>query len=431
MNARGRLWVLCLVVLGVVACASTPTPPYQHSRYDYWAFRARVGMLPEPNYLPWATHREVLPGGQAALVVCRWPDRAFPLRYHVVPPSIPMEEQDEFNPRDPQEYVVAVRRAFERWGEAIGRPVRFLHVDDPDEATLRVHLDVTMHQEREGQVLGMVRDEAHRCRVLGSGPDLDHVRIEFSVHEAYLYITDSFGLLTPGQVHAIALHEIGHILGASGQHSPLRGDVMYKIADDRRVEKLSEHDRNTLRALYRAPPGAVYVRLGEPHGEPVTEIRRRPPSLDREIVDERFGFEARFPKGWQVIRSSRGWVAVDGLSWDYDASLQVIALRGNVVAYMQHSAMLQRAPDETVSREFLELDGEPLGRIVVRSEEWTEETAVLAWRKGWILLIVADCRSADYSLYQPWFQRVLLSLDHPRERESDAGVGAGTESPER
>jgi len=409
---RTRLLISLLLALGAGACVS-PLLPYQHSRYDYAAFRARVGVLAEPNYLPWVMHREMLPGGQPALVVCRWPDRAFPLRYYVVPPAIPSQEQDEFNPRDPEDYVLAVEEAFERWQQAVGRPVRFQRVADPEQATLQVHLDVALRQEEEGQVLGMLRDETGRCRVLGPGGDVDHVRIEFAVQDAYLFISDEFGLLTPGQVHVVALHEIGHILGASGQHSPLRGDVMYKIASDRRVEKLSEHDRNSFRALYRATPGAIYVRLNEKHAEPDTEVRRSPPVLDREYADERFGFRVRFPQGWQVMRSPRGWAAVDGLSWDYDASVQVIALRGDVVAYMQYRTLMPSAPDELVTREYLELDGRRMGRVTVRTEEWAEETAVLDWDEGWILLLVADCRNKVFSLYQPWFQRVLLSLEHP------------------
>ena len=427
MRARGV--ILTGIVLGIAACASTP-PPYQHSRYDYAAFRARSGLLPEPNYLPWVSHREMLPGGQAALVLCRWPDRAFPLRYYVHPPRIPSEEQDEFNPRDPQEYVQAVERAFTRWQDAIGRPVRFVRVSDPDRATLRIHLELQRLQERAGQVLGLVRDESERCRVVSAGPDLDHVKIEFAVHDAYLFIADAFGLLTTGQVHAVALHEIGHILGASGQHSPLRGDSMYKIANDARIEKLSEHDRNTFRAMYRTKPGAVYVRLGEKRAEPITEARRRPPSLDREIIDDRFQLQVRFPTGWQVIRSSRGWVAVDGLSWDYDASIQVIALRGNLPDYLRRRALMGTRPDEMVSSEMLELDGQPIGRIVLRTPDWTEQTAVLDWDPGWILVVVADCGSENFSFYQPWFQRVLLSLEHARQEPTESGVGSRRLTPD-
>jgi hypothetical protein len=411
-------------ILGAVlriACAPA-APHYQHSRYGYWAFRARVGALNEPNYLPWLMHRETLFDGQEALVACRWPDDAFPLRYHVAQPTIPNEVQDEFHPRDPMEYVTAVARAFKQWEKTLDRPLRFQLVDDPEKATLQIHLDVEMRHEREGQVLGMVRNEADRCRVVGPGPDDDHVEIVYAVRHAYLYISDSFGLLTPRQVQSVALHEIGHVLGASGQHSPLRGDAMYKIADDRRVETLSEHDRNSLRALYRVRPGAIYARLNERHGEPLSEVRRTPPRLASEILDDRFGFKVRFPVGWQVIHSPRGWISVDGLSWDYDASIQLIALRGSLGDYMEARRRTTFGPETLVSSDMLEIDGQPVGRIVTRAPERTEEFSVQDWRKGWVLAMVADCSSADYMLYQPWFRRVLLSLEH-YEPQTASGSG--------
>lgn len=395
----------------LAACVSTPSE-YQHSRYDYWAFRARVGALEEPNYVPWLMHVEKLPRGQRALVACRWPDSAFPLRYHVQPPAIPPSLQDEFNPRDPGEYVRAVQRAFRRWEEVLERPVRFVAVDDPDDAVLHVRLRAEENREAGGHVLGLIHSEADRCRVLGPGRDDDHVRIEFAVREVLLFITDAVGLLMPGQVETIALHEIGHVLGASGQHSPLRGDVMYRIANDRRVEKLSEHDRNSLRSLYRVEPGAVYARTGERHTRPKGVVRRTPPRLGARIEDERFGYALRFPVGWQTIRSPRGWVAVDGLSWDYDASLQVIALRGSVEGYMERQSGRRRAPGVLVSSERMELDGQAMGRLVAQTEERTEIVTVLDWRPGWMLGVVAECPRSDAGLYGPWFWSVILSLEH-------------------
>ena len=65
-----RVWLASVLSAGLLgACAPAPLP-YHHSRFDYWAFRARVGLLPEPNYLPWITHREQLAGGMEALVAC-------------------------------------------------------------------------------------------------------------------------------------------------------------------------------------------------------------------------------------------------------------------------------------------------------------------------------------------------------------------------
>ena len=403
--------LVAFVLLGsALACAGTE-PAYQHTRYDYWAFRARVGVLPEPNYLPWITHLEALPGGGLALVACRWPDDAFPIRYHVARPLIPIEEQDEFNPRDPGEYVAAVHRAFSLWEDAIGRPVRFESVDDPADAALLVHLRAEAFATEEKSVLGVVRASSARCRVVGAGEAPEAVAVVFKVAEAELFVVDQHGLLTAHQVQTVALHEIGHILGASGQHSPLRGDVMYSIADDRRVEKISEHDRNTFRALYKLRQGAVYARVDEKHAEPVSEVRRGPPRLEGRHRDDRFDFAVSFPVGWQVIRSRRGFVAVDGVSWDYDASIQVIALRGRRQDFVEQQRRSLRYRGELAGTEGPELDGQPLTRLLAKGDGWAEETVVQDWDDGWLLVMVADCNDRDYSLYRPWFERVLLSID--------------------
>ena len=407
---RARRLLACAALASTLACAGAE-PAIRHTRYDYWAFRARVGLLPEPNYLPWAMHLETLPDGGPGLVACRWPDDAFPLRYHVGRPLIPIEEQDEFKPRDPAEYVEAVHRAFRLWEKAIGRPVRFEAVDDPADAVLVVRLRAELFSSEDRSVLGVVRSSAESCRVLGAGDTPEQVGVAFQVTEAELFVVDEHGLLTPHQVLTVALHEIGHILGASGQHSPLRGDVMYPIADDGRIEELSEHDGNTFRALYKLPPGAVYARLDTSHAEPLSEVRRGPPRLEGRHRDDSFDFEVSFPKGWQVIRSQRGFVAVDGVSWDYDASIQLIALRGRREDFVDQRRRSLRYRGELAGSEGLELDGQPLTRLVAKGDGWAEETVVQDWDEGWLLVMVADCNERDYSLYRPWFERVLLSID--------------------
>lgn len=405
-----RLAPALLLLVFAISCAQ-PAPPYRHSRYDYWAFRARVGMLPEPNYLPWITHREPLAGGGEALVVCRWPEDRFPLRYHVAPPSIPSEVQDEFHPRDPAEYVAAVKDAFAQWAEAIGRPVRFVAVDRPEEADIAIRLLAEMHEAQDVLVLGRVREGRNQCRVLGPGPTPQTVEIAFDAPEAELFVVDPHGLLTPRQVQTVALHEIGHLLGAGPEHSPLGGDVLYRIADDGRPDQLSEHDRNTFRALYRLPPGSVYAHTREAHSEPLSEIRRGPPRLDRVHTDERGGFGVRFPVDWQVIRSRVGFVAVDGVTWDYDASIQILALRGQLEPFVEQQRRSLALRGELEATEVLELDGQPVARIVARGDGWTEQTAVQAWAPDWLLVVVADCATRDYPLYRPWFERVLLSIE--------------------
>ncbi len=400
-----------LLAPALAACASAE-PAYLHSRFDYAAFRERVGPLPEPNYLPFAAHRVRLADGSAALVLCRFPDAAFPLRYAIDGPSIPVGMQDEFQPREPAEYALAVERAFARWSEAIGGAVRFERAAPGERAALRVHLVPELHEAGEGIVGGIAGGAGGApCRVEGPGDAPDRVESAWEMREVELFIADSLGLLTPRQVELIALHEIGHLLGASGQHSPLRGDLMFRMSDDRRVEALSAHDHNTFRALYALPPGTVYARIGSaPPEPPPASARRAPPRLDAPLADARFGFELQLPVGWERIRTPRGWIAVDGVSWDYDASVQVIAVRGAPGAYAEQQALAYAARGGATERESFELDGERVVHLSSVDERLGEATYVLGWGEGWALLVVADSRAEDWELYEPWFRRVLLSL---------------------
>jgi predicted Zn-dependent protease len=402
--------VASLVALLALACASEG-PRYHHSRYDYWAFRSRVGLLPEPNYLPWVMHSEHLPDGARALVACRWADVDFPLRYRVAPPAISSEQQDEFNPVDPQEYVKAVTRALDRWQESIGPPVRFRPAGPGLEADFTVHLHADGHPESEVRVLGLVRDEKSHCEVLAPGRTVDQVDTRFAVRDVHLYIVDDVGLLAPNQVFTVALHEIGHLLGAAGQHSPLSGDVMFRIADDGRVDVLSEHDLNTFRSLYRLPPGSVYARIDDPHERPLPEVRRGPPRLDRRVVDERNDFAVSFPLGWQLIRSPHGWVGVDGVSWDHDASIQVLVLRGSLDEFLALQRFAAERRGAFVEASVAEVDGRRVATLISERGGRREELWFQDWGEGWVLVMIGDAPIEDHALYRSWFQLVYLSID--------------------
>ena len=428
---RGQLGLLAVVCL-LLSCA-LGGDPYTHTRYDYAAFRAGTGALPEPNYLPWVAHRERLPGGGDAFVICRWPDTAFPLRYHVAPPVIPDTLQNEFHPRDPLEYADAVHQAFAEWQQTIGRPVRFVPVDDPSTASVTVHIEAPAIEEANlGTVenlrvvgLGMLPGEMDRCSVTGETEGPGRVEITYAPSEIWLFVTDPQGLLTPRQVRRVAMHEIGHLLGASGQHSPLRGDLMYQFAEDSRVENLSEHDVNSFRSLYRIAPGTIYARIGVPRAEPMSEARRAPPRLAHARVHERFPIEMRFPVDWQVITTSRGWVAVDGLSWDYDALIQVMALRGSFDSYLDEPGRRVLLRGEFISSERLEVDGRRSARMVAHGQGRVEEIALMEWDPGWVLVVIGDVATENYDLYKPWFRYTVLSIDHS-ESKADPVVGASS-----
>ena len=422
-QARMRRLAAFALAAGLLAGCDKGPPDYHPSRFDYWSFRARVGNLPEPNYLPWALHVESLPDGAQALVACRFPDAAFPLRYFVAPPEIPEALESDDSARVPADYVRAVEEAFDAWQKAIGRPVRFERVERREDAQRRGAAPGAGAGSGGGR---RARRGARRGRALSrDGSSARHRIVSRSSsrrHEATLYIADSVGLLTQRQVRAVALHEIGHLLGVSGRHSPLAGDVMYPVAGDRRIEALSDHDRGTLRALYAVPPGSVYARARRAaRGADRGGAARSAEARRSRRSDERNGFRVRFPKDWQVIRTPSGLIAVDGVSWDYDASIQVIAARGTPGAHLSLLAGQGLARGDDVRSEVFELDGEPIARLVTRGAERAEETDVIAWREGWVLIVIADSRARDFNLYQPWFQRVLLSLEPLAEEDGDSG----------
>jgi hypothetical protein len=88
-----------------------------------------------------------------------------------------------------------------------------------------------------------------------------------------------------------------------------------------------------------------------------------------------------------------------------------MALRGELEAFVQQQRRSLALRGELEATERLELDGQPVARIVARGDGWTEQTAVQEWADGWLLVLVADCATRDYPLYRPWFERVMLSID--------------------
>src|SRR4029450_10698144 len=60
------------------------------------------------------------------------------------------------------------------------------------------------------------------------------------------------------------------------------------------------------------PAGAVPL----PSGPPELELAPH--------VDARLGYEIQLPRGWTRLDTGQGVVAVDGTTWDYEASFQVI-----------------------------------------------------------------------------------------------------------
>jgi len=167
--------------------------------------------------------------------LARWPDRtAAPLRVWVQHPAA----LDGWDP----EFAVEVRRAFAQW-QQVGLPVHFSFV--PDSASADVHVVWIDHfaEPISGRTL-WARDD--QWWIVGA---------DITVALRHAAPGDSTGraaALDADAVRAIALHEVGHLLGLD--HTT---DVTNIMTPRVRARALSAADVATARLLYTLPPGSV------------------------------------------------------------------------------------------------------------------------------------------------------------------------------
>lgn len=160
--------------------------------------------------------------------LARWHDRtARPLHVWIQPASDVPDWQPGF--------VDQVRGAFSTWA-ATGIPVRFAFVSDSSKADVHVRFIDQFSAPISGKTRWARDDDWWIV-------DAD---IVLAVHH------DGGEALDRSAVRAIALHEIGHMLGLD--HT---SDVANIMTPRVRVRDLSPADRRTMRLLYSLPPGPV------------------------------------------------------------------------------------------------------------------------------------------------------------------------------
>jgi hypothetical protein len=138
---------------------------------------------------------------------------------------------DGFDPS----FTSEVRRAFVEWGAA-GVPLAFTFVPDSGRSEVRVSFVDRFDGPMSGRTL-WERDP--NWWIVGG-------TIELSLRSG------RGQLLTPPQFHAVALHEVGHLLGLD--HT---ADSTAIMAPSIRVLALGPHDIATLRLIYEVPPGPI------------------------------------------------------------------------------------------------------------------------------------------------------------------------------
>jgi hypothetical protein len=269
-------------------------------------------------------------------------------------------------------------------------------------------------------VLGSTR-LGDSCLVVGGDAREGRLAVRYRVSELRIFIADQYGLLLPDQVERVALHELGHALGMRG-HSPVPADLMYEVARDRLPpEGLGSEDVNSFLSLYALPNGTVYLdpdevkpveRRALPPGTPLLELAPH--------VDARLGFEVQVPQGWMRIATPYGVVAVNGTSWDFDASVQVIVRRfEGLEEYLGLHGRAHLGRGELRAFRRTTVHGLPAVRaLLARPRGTREELTFLETGDGRVVIVIGECPTGLYGAYAPWFDAVLGSLEIARAREA-------------
>lgn len=212
------------------------------------AGRARVRLAPRTEYVldvprdaalpPSDMRRRIIAGvsgtymNQLLLardsVLTRWPNRLLtPLRVWVGDGGL-YEGWDTLFP-------TLVRDAFEEWSQS-GVPIRFTYVRDSSSADVRVRFVPRFSEGISGRTIWS-RDSA--WWLVGAN-------IELALTHA------NRSPVNREQLRAIALHEVGHLLGLDHVDDP-----SHIMAPRVRVRTLSDADRATVRLLYSVPAGSL------------------------------------------------------------------------------------------------------------------------------------------------------------------------------
>ena len=420
----GRAWLAAVgALLAALGCSDagpkagslSPLPP---DRREYQAFRVAHPELGEPNYLPFVVHRLRIEGSdEDVLATCRWPDERFPLAVTIDAPQLAAGLADEDHSTSPAVYVQAVERALAHWEQELGAPIRFRGAAEGEKPDVRIRLlgERAPMPEDGKQVLGMT-PLGDACVVRRGDATGASIEAALSAAEVRVYVADEYGLLTPEQVEVVAAHEIGHALGARS-HSPFPADLMHEVARDRLgARRLSAQDVRSFAALYALPSGTVYARRRP--GEDPPRVAAAPVTGPARLAEKawdgtQYGFSVRLPEGWTVIAVDHGVAAVDGFAWDYDASLQILAVSvAGIDAYLAQygAAHLRKGP--LLGRRELEIAGRHALRFAVEVEEndSVEEVTLVEAGEGRVLLAIAESPAQAYAAYRPWLEAPFGSL---------------------
>jgi len=220
-SEAGRLAANAPVVEGAPARTASDGTLAADAPRDLDEIRHRLATGAAGTYID-----EILLERDSALA--RWPDRTRdPVRVWVGSGSAIAGWQDDFPQR--------VRDAFDEW-QGLGIPVRFVFVTDSLDADVHVSWIDHFPTPISGKTL-WARDRNWW---------IVNANITLALHH------NGGEALDEASVKAIALHEVGHLLGLD--HTSDTTTIMTARV---RVRDLSPADRATMKLLYSLPPGSV------------------------------------------------------------------------------------------------------------------------------------------------------------------------------
>jgi predicted Zn-dependent protease len=206
---------------GSVGGALFPRDPSDSEEPDRAAIRRRLRRDEQGTYIS-----EILKQRDSSLA--RWPDRGDkPLTVWIQPTA----NIDDWS----SGYPDRVREAFEEW-QAVGLPLSFEFVADSADAEVHVNFIDHFNEPISGRTKWARDDEWL----------ITDANISLAIHHHQGEVLDEDAM------RAMALHEIGHLLGLD--HTQ---DATSIMAPKVRVRDLSAADRATVRLLYSLPPGPV------------------------------------------------------------------------------------------------------------------------------------------------------------------------------
>ena len=227
--------------LGLIAPTLDVADPGQSYARPAIVMREVIGS--EPALAPSDLRRRLQQGAYGTYIdelllsrdssLARWPLRVInPVRVWVAEPV-------EWNGWDEQ-FPASVRDGFDVWVEA-GIPMRFTFVHDSASADVHVRFIPKFPSGISGKTMWTRTSEWW----------LVSADIVLSLAHP------SGGPVTPLQMRAIALHEVGHLLGLD--HT---ADLTNIMSPRVRVRDLSDADRATVRLLYSVPAGSTKESVG-------------------------------------------------------------------------------------------------------------------------------------------------------------------------